>query len=570
MISTSSAVRFLSEVFKVAPWANSTYLVLAGVNGLVPFGQILVLRLVVQRAASSARISAYLLPLLLLAGIFLATELLDMAVASIATYLNVTLAASLGRKVLVRAQSLSLAELDSPVLHDQMRRALDESRYRASQLTTQAAAIIRTSISTISIVGLLVRVNALVALLILLSPLPILIGQMISGRWTYSVEMESVRHRRALDYLVELASNKSTGRDLRLLGAPGFLPEKFRLGSIQLLFWQNRLLRKNVKLYIPLMLLGLALTVTAQWLAIRAAVNSQRPADVVTVIQSVITLSLTFAALVTALGGIAVAFRFAQDYFRFIDRPTPGSETDLRPFPLPLKSGLAFESATFKYPNADEATISIPSLRLPNKGLVTVTGPNGAGKSTFCKLLLGLYEPTEGLISADGYSLSDYELRSLRDRTCAVFQDFGMFQLSIRDNLRLGSESIVDANPDKDLFDVLSHVGLAEFIEGLPKGLDTVVGGRFEEGPDLSMGQWQRIAIARVLLRDLAVIVLDEPWAFQDAQANEALNTIVGKLAESMLVVIVTHRELSLLKPVMCLRIVDGQVREDTGEVLCR
>jgi ATP-binding cassette subfamily B protein len=200
--------------------------------------------------------------------------------------------------------------------------------------------------------------------------------------------------------------------------------------------------------------------------------------------------------------------------------------------------------------------------------LVSVTGPNGAGKSTFCKLLLGLYQPSEGIISADGFALGDYEPTSLLNHTCAVFQDFGMFQLSIRDNLRLGSEANSESNPDGDLLEVLNQVGLAELIARLPQGLDTVVGGRFEEGPDLSMGQWQRLAIARALLRDLAIIVLDEPWAFQDAQANEALNAIVGKLAETMLVVIVTHRELSLLKPAMSLRIIDGQVQRIPDEVL--
>lgn len=544
----------------MAPWTNATYLILAGVNGLVPFGQILVLRSIVQRGTRNDRITGYLLPLVLLAVIFLATELLDMISAAITTYLNVTLAASLGRKVLTRAQGLSLAELDNPSVHDQLRRALDESRYRASQLTTQASALIRTVISTIAIVGLLVKVNAFVALLILLSPMPILIGQIISGRWTYAVEMESARHRRALDYLVELVSNKSTGRDLRLLATPGFLTGKFRSASTQLLFWQNRLLRKNVKLYIPLMLIGLALTVSAQWLAIHQAVNSHRPEDVVTVVQSVIVLSVTFAALVTAVGGIAVTFRFAQDYFRFIDRPTPGSELNLRPFPSRLQSGLVFDSASFKYPNAEEATISIPFLHLPTKGLITVTGPNGAGKSTFCKLLLGLYQPSTGLVSADERPLGEYDAVSLRTHTSAVFQDFGMFQLSIRENLRLGTDSNLQDNSDADLFEVLNLVGLRDSIDSLPRGLDTVIGGRFEEGPDFSMGQWQRLSIARALLRDLAIIVLDEPWAFQDSHANEALNAIVGNLAESILVVVVTHKDLSHLSPVMCLRVVDGNI----------
>ncbi|HEY1617271.1 MAG TPA: ABC transporter ATP-binding protein [Streptosporangiaceae bacterium] len=560
-MSEPSGIRFFAqEVFRAAPAPILTYITLSAAGGLSPFAQVVALRILLERALRGGPHPAgsFLLPLALLTGSYLVSEGVLLGVASLSTFLNSRLTTRLGQRVLQSGQDLSLVELDQGAVHDQMRRALDESRYRPIQLISQVSSLIQATVSVVSIFALLLRISWLVAIMILLSPIPVLVGQLLAGRLSYRVENETAKYRRMLDYFIQLASDKAAVRDMRVLGAADFFVTTFFSTARTLWRWQGRLLRQNVLLYLPLMLVSLSLTLGAQIVALTSALHGGRPANAVTVVQSIIMLTVAFEALTGAVAGVTIGLRFGRDYSAFALRPPSAAQWGTLPFPARLVAGIQLDGVTFSYPNAAGDNLRVDSLRLPPTGLVIVSGPNGAGKSTLCKILLGLYPPGSGQLLVDGLPLEEYSESSVRAWMSAAFQDFSMFHLSLRHNLCMGSAEAVRMT-DPQLLDCLADVGLAEFVRGLPDGLDSALGGRFGDGIDLSMGQWQRLALARVIIRRPAVIVLDEPWAFQDAAADTLLRRTVERLARSSLVIIVTHRPLvTSLRPVH-IEVLDGQ-----------
>ncbi|MGI8445619.1 MAG: ATP-binding cassette domain-containing protein [Streptosporangiaceae bacterium] len=560
-MSGQPGIRFFArEVLRAAPAPIVTYVALSAVGGLSPFAQVVALRILLERALHGGHpaVGSFILPLALLTGSYLVSEGVSLGVASLSTYLNSRLTTRLGQRVLQSGQELSLAELDQGVVHDQMRRALDESRYRPIQLISQISSLIQATVSVVSIFALLLRISSLVAIMILISPIPVLIGQLLAGRLSYKVENETAKYRRMLDYFIQLASDKAAVRDMRVLGAADFFVTTFFSTAQTLWRWQGRLLRQNVLLYLPLMLLSLSLTLGAQIVAVASAIHGDQPANAVTVVQSIIMLTVAFEALTGAVAGVAIGLRFGRDFSAFALRPPSASHWGTCPFPPRLAAGIQLDGVTFSYPNSTVANLTVDSLTLPPTGIVIVSGPNGAGKSTFCKILLGLYAPDSGQLLVDGLPLAEYSESSARAWMSAAFQDFSMFHLSIRHNLCMGSGEAVRMT-DPQLLENLAEVGLSEFVQSLPDGLDSALGGRFGDGIDLSMGQWQRLALARVIVRRPAIVVLDEPWAFQDPAADVLLRQTVERMARSSLVIIVTHRPLITSLETVHIEVLDGK-----------
>jgi ATP-binding cassette subfamily B protein/ATP-binding cassette subfamily C protein len=167
-------------------------------------------------------------------------------------------------------------------------------------------------------------------------------------------------------------------------------------------------------------------------------------------------------------------------------------------------------------------------------------GENGAGKSTIVKLLLRLYDPTEGRITYGGVDLRDLDPRDLRGRIGAVFQDFVRYQFTAAENIGFGNpERVADR---ARIEDAARRAGAGPLVESLPAGLDTVLGGWFERGHEISAGQWQKLAVARAFMRDAEVLVLDEPTAAIDAEAEHDLFLRFRDLAAGRTAIVISHR----------------------------
>jgi len=236
--------------------------------------------------------------------------------------------------------------------------------------------------------------------------------------------------------------------------------------------------------------------------------------------------------------------------------------------PARLERGIRLEGVSFRYPGTDALVLRDVDLELPAGSVVAVVGENGAGKSTLVKLLCRFYEPTGGRITVDGVDLARVPADAWRSRLAGAFQDFCRFELRAAQTVGLGDLSRLEEQPALET--AVARAGADEVVARLPRGLDTQLGPTWEDGVDLSFGQWQRLALARGLMRDAPLLcVLDEPTAALDAEAEHALFERFAAAAradgaEGRVTVLVSHR-FSTVRMADLIVVLDGSRVAEVG-----
>ena len=251
-------------------------------------------------------------------------------------------------------------------------------------------------------------------------------------------------------------------------------------------------------------------------------------------------LQATLLSLGFEIGFLPMVFAFLPSLARILsappDLPTPSNPL---PAPRPIRDGIVFEDVRFTYPGTRTTVLDGVDLRLRAGESLALVGPNGSGKTTIVKLLLRLYDPTDGRILLDGRDLRDYDLDDLRREMGVLFQDFVHYEFTAADNIGFGR---VDRRDDRDLLaSAAQRAGAAALVASLPDGLDTQLGAQFG-GRELSGGEWQKLALARAFARDSQLLVLDEPTAALDPRAEYDIFERFAALTRGRMTVLVSHR----------------------------
>jgi ATP-binding cassette subfamily B protein len=244
------------------------------------------------------------------------------------------------------------------------------------------------------------------------------------------------------------------------------------------------------------------------------------------------------ASLAASTGTLYESALFIEDFTSFLDQQ-PAPVTGLQPAPDSFDR-IALRNVTFQYPNADRPAIAGVSIDIGRGQVVALVGENGSGKTTLAKILAGLYHPAAGSICWDDRDIAEVDPASLRDQIAVIFQDFVKYHFSARDNIALGRTERFD---DVDgMLAAAQRAAADEFLASLPRGFDTVLGAEYFGSSDLSIGQWQRLALARAFFRDAPLLILDEPTAALDARSEAALFERIQQLYEGRTVVLISHR----------------------------
>jgi ATP-binding cassette subfamily B protein len=208
--------------------------------------------------------------------------------------------------------------------------------------------------------------------------------------------------------------------------------------------------------------------------------------------------------------------------------------------PNPMQQGITFEEVSFQYSNSARPALHQINLTLQPGEVIALVGENGSGKTTLIKLLCRLYEPTQGRITLDGIDLRQFSPIDLRRHISVIFQDYAKYNLSAMTNIGLGN---IDPSPTlSSIQHAAERSGAATVIEKLPRGYETILGKLFEDGEELSIGQWQKIALARAFLRDSQIIVLDEPTSAMDPQAEAEVFAKFRTLIQRQAAILISHR----------------------------
>jgi ATP-binding cassette subfamily B protein len=253
---------------------------------------------------------------------------------------------------------------------------------------------------------------------------------------------------------------------------------------------------------------------------------------------------------------------FLTALYQFLDlKPKVAQPLNPLSFPKPIKSGICFEHVGFSYPNTNAMVLKDINLEIRPGQIVALVGENGSGKTTLIKLLCRLYDPQEGTIKIDGIDLRNFRTDDLRREISAVLQDYANYHFRARENIWLGN---VDKPEDMDhIVQAAECSGIDEAIKHLAKGYDTFLGRVFEkDGAELSIGEWQKVALARAFFRDSQVIILDEPTSSLDAKAEENVFNRFKQLAAGKMAIIISHRLSSVTMADRIYYIKEGRVTE--------
>jgi ATP-binding cassette subfamily B protein len=252
---------------------------------------------------------------------------------------------------------------------------------------------------------------------------------------------------------------------------------------------------------------------------------------------------------------------FLNDLFEFFRmRPTVQSKPGALPAPRPIRNGFEFRKVSFQYAGSERMVLRDVSFRLEAGERIALIGENGAGKTTLVKLLARLYDPSNGVILLDGIDLRDYSVEDLRKEIGVIFQDYMRYEMAVRENIGFGR---IEDLADEPRLREAARKSLAEAVIGrLPQGLEQMLGRRFDGGVDLSVGEWQKMALARAYMRDAQVLILDEPTASLDARAEYEVFLRFADLTRGRMAVLISHRFSTVRMADRILVLEGGGIRE--------
>jgi ATP-binding cassette, subfamily B, bacterial len=477
-------------------------------------------------------------------GLMAASAALERGLSLTRELLRANLGNLINVRILEKAMALELRHFEDSDLYDKMQNARREASSRPLSLVLEAFSILRNLITLSTYAVLLVSLSPWSVGVLVLASIPAFIAEARLAAAGFRLNTWRAPEGRKLNYLEWILTRDSHVKEVKLFGLGPLILGRYKALFQKFYAEDRRLALRRMGWGFALGLLSLAAFYGCYWLvAGRAARGSISVGDMVLYLAVFRQGQAAFQGILASVGGMYESALFMSNLFAYLAVPT-GAEAPrvlpARTAPRGRGNALELRHVSFRYPGREAWALRDVTLTLRPGEKLGLVGENGAGKSTLVKLLLRLYEPTEGEILYGGVNLKDMDPQELRARFGAVFQDFVRYQFSAAENIGLGH---VEALEDRvRVRRAAEEGGASSVVEALPQGYDTMLGGWFEKGQELSAGQWQKLGVARAFMRDAEVLILDEPTASIDAEAEHALFERFQKLAADRIAIVISHR----------------------------
>lgn len=410
---------------------------------------------------------------------------------------------------------------------------------------------------------ILVGFSPLLPPLLLLAAIPVLFFKLDRTRRFYDWRKSLTPLEREAAYFHSVMTDNAGAKEIRLYGHGDFCLTRFAAARAKLkeerVAWRRYVLtREAAGLFIGLLVSGLILL----WMTGRLLGGTLTVGALVLCVQAVQRGQNALTSLLNAIAALFEDALFLQSFEELLRQPaTLAAPAHPKPVPDPITRGITFENVSFTYPGANGPALRDLSFTLRPGERVVLAGANGAGKSTLVKLLCLLYTPDAGRILVDGTDLRDLDPAAWRSRIGALFQDFNHYQLTAAENIWIGHPQIPPDSPALER--AARDAGMAQLLTSWPKGLKTLLGRWLHDGIEPSIGQWQKIALARAFLRPASLYILDEPTSALDGPSQrEALETI-ARLSRGKIALFASHRHLTQDTADRVLLLADGSLAAD-------
>lgn len=538
--------RTTSELFRAAPLEVSLLALVLAAQASMPVLTLYLTRLTVDGVAALSRGES--IGVVSLTVGWTLTLLIDVLLSPIGQAVRGNVAerftAHVNLALIRKSETLpGLELLEDSRFYDDLEVLQKNAAFRPLNILVTLVYTGRDLLTLLGVALLLVSVGWWVPVATALSAYPLARTTLKFRELSWGVTLNRTPEARAMAYETNVALTHSYAAEVRLYNLLPWLRGRYERAFDTSHRAMRRVRRDELLAVLPLSLLSL--TVVAgifAWSLGRAAAGQLSAGEVAVVISGLTTLQSRVFGLVEGTGMIFSHMLYFQQYFDFL-ATEPRIKNPERPVPLPTQTPpIRFENVSFNYPDGRAALHDV-SLELRPNETVAVVGENGAGKTTLVKLLLRFYDPTAGAVTLGGVNLRDVDLSAWRGRVSAVFQDFGRYAYTVRENVQLAD---VGAEDEARADAALTESGFWANADNLPDGPRTRLGKAFG-GTELSGGQWQKLALARALYRDADVLVLDEPTAALDPRAEAALYAQFASLTGGNTALLITHRLGSVL-----------------------
>lgn len=537
--------RALTLVWAAArPWtiAWSALLLL---QGLLPVAIVYLTRAVVDSLVAAVRAQgawASVRPALLLAvvmaGVLLAAELLRSAAAYVRAAQAELVQDHISSLIHAKSIAADLAFYDSSEFYDHLHRARGEASYRPVALLESLGSLLQNAITLVAMGAVLIPYGPWLPALLAAGTAPALLVVLRHSLLQHEWRRRVTTDERRTWYYDWLLTAGETASELRLFGLGEHFQSAYQALRRRLRTQRLALASRQVWAETAAGVVGMAATGVAMvWMVWRAVRGLATLGDLALFYQAFQQGLRLMRSLLENVGQLYSNILFLGNLFEFLELE-PRVTDPPRPAPPPDAPApeIHFQDVTFRYPGSQRPALVSFDLTIPAGRVVAVVGANGAGKSTLIKLLCRFYDPEAGRVRIDGVDLRQFSTAELRRRITVLFQQPVHYNDTVRDNIGFGDLNATEIER------AAADAGADAVIERLPQGYDSLLGRWFADGVELSVGEWQRIALARAFLRRAPILVLDEPTSAMDPWAEADWLRRFRRLAQGRTALIVTHR----------------------------
>jgi len=541
----------LRLVWRSSPPQTVALAVLTLVGGLVPLGVAYTGKRIVDAVVSHDRATTLRWVMVEL-GLVVALALVQRGLGLVRSVLGLRLGVDINVMILEKALGLDLRFFEDADFYDKLTRARREASSRPIALVTESFGLVQSIITLVGYGALLSRFSGWAVAALCIATVPATVAEMRYSKLAFKIRNWRSPESRRLMYLEYVLANDEHAKEVKLFGLGPMLLGRYKALSEEFYAEDRRLYVQRAKWTQVLSLVGTGAFYAAYAaMALMAAAAKLTLGNMTMYVLAFRQGQQSFQSALGAIGSMYEHNLYMSNLWEYLRLAGEGTTPALPPAEdAPVKGtipgtgsgrGIELEDVGFQYPGKEAWALRHVTLAIPSGESLALVGENGAGKTTLVKLLTRLYEPTEGRILLDGRDLREWDAPTLRKRFGVLFQDFNQYQLRIRENVGMGSVDHMDDEPRIER--AVDSGGAREVVSALTGGLDAPLGRWFQDGTELSGGQWQKVALARAFMREEAdMLVLDEPTASLDAESEHAVFESFRTLARGRTTIVISHR----------------------------
>jgi ATP-binding cassette, subfamily B, bacterial len=440
-----------------------------------------------------------------------------------------------------KAINLDLINFERPEYFDCLSRASREAPWRPNSILNNLVSLLRGLLSLLLMAGLILTLHWTLALLLLVANVPGIWLRLHYAGILYNFQRQQTPEARKSAYFNWLLTGDRPSRELRLFGLGNYFIGLFKKSFLKQKEEEISIIRRRTLIeLISNLFKASALLITLLFIAHQTIDGKLSLGQMAMFLLAFRQGMIYIKDLFSALAGLYEDNLFIGDTFEFLNLKENVIAVDPIIAPSPLKKKIILENLCFTYPGNNFRTISNVSFEIKKGEIIALVGPNGAGKSTLVRLLCRLYDPDSGNVKYDGSDIRNIDPEEYRKLFSVVFQDFMLYNLTARENIRLGN--IDEKSPDGRIRSSATTTGVHELINTLPNSYETVIGNLFDDSRELSWGEWQKIALARALFRDAPVLILDEPSSALDADTEYDIFRRFREIVKGRTSILISHR----------------------------